>query len=147
MASTTDKSTGRVQEAVGGITDNDHLKREKQTDQRVGQGKETAERALVESAAIWNLHLIYRLSQTPERFDAVVRGKVCALEGVTSVALAPSHDASTRLTFSTCYSNVIVAAVAAKQCLHNAVNEHNAKGWWWQRKVRLVDEPAVQKVA
>jgi hypothetical protein len=102
---------------------------------------------MVESSAIWKLHLIYRLSQIPERFDADVRGKVRALEGVTSVDGAPSHDASTRLAFSTRYANAIVAAIAAKKCLQNAVDEHNAKGWWWQRKVSLVDEPAVQKVA
>jgi hypothetical protein len=101
---------------------------------------------MTESSAIWKLHLIYRLSQIPERFDADVRGKVRALEGVTSVDGVPSHDASTRLAFSTRYSNAIVAAVAAKKCLQNAVDEHNAKGWWWQRKVRLEDEPAVQKV-
>jgi hypothetical protein len=101
---------------------------------------------MTESSAIWKLHLIYRLSQIPERFDADVRGKVRALEGVTSVDGAPSHDASTRLAFSTRYANAIVAAVAAKKCLQNAVDEHNAKGWWWQRKVRLEDEPAVQKV-
>ena len=102
---------------------------------------------MAESSASWNLHLIYRLSHIPERFDEDVRGKVRALEGVTSVDGAPSHDASTRLAFSTRYSNAIVAAVAAKKCLQNVVDEHNAQGWWWQRKVRLVDEPAVQKVA
>ena len=102
---------------------------------------------MTESSAIWKLHLIYRLSQIPERFDEDVRGKVRALEGVTSVDDAPSHDASTRLAFSTRYANAIVAAVTAKKCLHNAVDEHNAKRWWWQRKVMLVDEPRVQQVA
>ena len=102
---------------------------------------------MAESSAIWKLHLIYRLSQIPERFDEDVRGKVRALEGVTSVDGAPSHDASTRLSFSTRYANAIVAAIAAKKCLQNAVDEHNAKGWWWQRKVILVDEPRVQQVA
>jgi hypothetical protein len=102
---------------------------------------------MAENAAIWNLHLIYRLSHIPERFDADVQGKVRALEGVTSVEVAPSHDASTRLAFSTPYAHAVVAAVAAKQCLQEAVDEHNATGWWWQRKVRLVDEPAVRKVA
>ena len=96
---------------------------------------------MAESSAIWKLHLIYRLSQILERFDEDVRGKVRALEGVTSVDVVPSHDASTRLAFSTRFSNAVVAAVAAKKCLQNAVDEHNAKGWWWQRKVRLVDEP------
>jgi hypothetical protein len=105
------------------------------------------ERAMAESSAIWNLHLIYRLSQIPARFDEDVCGKVRALEGVTSVDGAPSHDTSTRLAFSTRYANVIVAAIAAKKCLQNAVDEHNAKGGWWQRKVMLVDESAVQKVA
>jgi hypothetical protein len=102
---------------------------------------------MADSSAIWNLHLIYRLSQIPERFDETVRGKVRALAGVTSVAVAPSHDASTRLAFSAVHSQAIVAAVAAKKCLQEAVDAHNAKGWWWQRKVLLVDEPAVQKVA
>jgi hypothetical protein len=69
---------------------------------------------MADSSAIWNLHLIYRLSQLPARFDADVRGKVRALEGVPSVDGAPSHDASTRLAFSTRYANVIDAAVAAK---------------------------------
>jgi hypothetical protein len=105
------------------------------------------ERAMAESSAIWKLHLIYRLSQIPERFDEDVRGKVRALEGVTSVDVAPSHGASTRLAFSTRYAHAMVAAVAAKQCRQDAVDAHNATGWWWQRKVRLVDEPAVRKVA
>jgi hypothetical protein len=101
---------------------------------------------MADHAALWNLHLIYRLSQRPERFDAAVRGKVRALAGMTSVDGAPSQDAATHLAFSTCYANVIVVAVAAKQCLHKALDEHNAQGWW-QRTVRLVDEPRVQQVA
>jgi hypothetical protein len=105
------------------------------------------ERAMAESSAIWKLHLIYRLSHIPARFDEDVRGKVRALAGVTSVDAAPSQDASTHLVFSTRYANVVVAAVAAKQCLHDAVDAHNDTGGWWQRKVRLVDEPAVRKVA
>jgi uncharacterized protein YjbJ (UPF0337 family) len=44
MGSTTDKITGRVKEAVGVLTDNDRLKREGQTDQVVGEVKETAEK-------------------------------------------------------------------------------------------------------
>jgi hypothetical protein len=67
---------------------------------------------------------------------------------VTSVDSAPSHDASTRLVFSTPYASAMVAAVAAvaaTQCLHEAVDAHNGTGG--QRKVRLVDEPAVRKVA
>ena len=102
---------------------------------------------MADSAAIWNLHLVYRLSPIPERFDAAVRGKVRALADVTSVAGAPSHDAATCLAFSTRFANVIVAAIAAKKCLHTVVDEHNAQGWWWQRKVRLEDEPRVQQVA
>ena len=102
---------------------------------------------MTESAAIWKLHLIYRLSQIQERFDEDVLGKVRAIEGVTSVDVVPSHDASSRLAFSTRYSNAVVAAVAAKKCLQDAIDEHNAKWWWWQRKVTLVDEPAVRKVA
>ena len=54
---------------------------------------------MAENAAIWKLHLIYRLSHIPEQVDADVRGKMRALEGVTSVDVAPSHDASTRLAF------------------------------------------------
>ena len=69
------------------------------------------------------------------------------IAGVTSVDVVPSHDASTRLAFSTRYANAMVAAVAAKKCLQDAVDEHNAKWWWWQRKVGFVDEPAVRKVA
>jgi uncharacterized protein YjbJ (UPF0337 family) len=44
MGSTTGKITGRLKEAVGVITDNDRLKREGQTDQVVGEGKEAAEK-------------------------------------------------------------------------------------------------------
>jgi hypothetical protein len=105
------------------------------------------ERAMAESSAIWKLHLIYRLSQIPERFDEDVRRKVPALEGVTSVDVAPSHDASTCLAFSTRYANAVVAVVAAKKCLQEAIDAHNATLWWWQRHVRLVDEPAVRKVS
>jgi hypothetical protein len=105
------------------------------------------ERVMAESSAIWKLHLIYRLSHIPARFDEDVRAKVRALAGVTSVDAAPSHDASTRLVFSTRHAHVVVAAVEAKQCLHDVVDAHNAAGRWWQRKVRLVDEPAVRKVA
>jgi hypothetical protein len=36
---------------------------------------------MADNSAIWNLHLIYRLSQIPERFDEAVRGKVRALGG------------------------------------------------------------------
>jgi hypothetical protein len=102
---------------------------------------------MAENAAIWKLHLIYRLSHIPERFDADVRGKVRALESVSEVDVAPSHDASTRLTFSTPYAHAVIAAVAAKQCLQETIDAHNATGWWWQRKVQLIDEPAVRKVA
>ena len=102
---------------------------------------------MAESAAIWKLHLVYRLSQIPQGFDEDVRGKVRGLEGVTSVDVVPSTDASTHLAFSTRSSNAVVAAVAAKQCLQDAVNHHNATLWWWQRKVRLMDEPVVRKVA
>jgi uncharacterized protein YjbJ (UPF0337 family) len=44
MGSTTDKIKGRVKEAVGVLTDNDRLKREGQTDQVVGEVKETAQK-------------------------------------------------------------------------------------------------------
>ena len=102
---------------------------------------------MAENAPICKLHLIYRLSHIPERFDADVQGKVRALEGVTSVDVAPSHDASARLAFSTPYAHAVIAAVAAKQCLQETIDAHNATGWWWQRKVQLIDEPAVRKVA
>jgi hypothetical protein len=105
------------------------------------------ERTMTDNSAIWNLHLIYQLSQLPERFDEAVRGKVRALEGVTGVDDAPSHDTATHLAFSTRSANAIVAAIAAKQCLHKALNEHNAKRWWWQRKVMLMDASRVQQVA
>jgi hypothetical protein len=66
------------------------------------------------NAALWKLHLLCRRSHIPERFDADVHGKGRALAGVTSVDSAPSHDASTRLVFSTPYAPAVVAAVAAK---------------------------------
>jgi len=111
------------------------------------RGHAVKENAMAESSEIWNLHLVYRLSQIQERFDEDVLGKVRTIEDVTSVDVVPSNDASTRLAFSTRYSNAVVAAVAAKKCLQDAVDEHNAKWWWWQRKVRFVDEPTVRKVA
>ncbi len=40
MDSNTDDVKGRVKEAVGDLTDNDRLKREGQTDRKVGQAKE-----------------------------------------------------------------------------------------------------------
>jgi uncharacterized protein YjbJ (UPF0337 family) len=43
MGSTTDKITGRIKEAVGGLTDNDCRKREGQMEQVVGEVKEVAE--------------------------------------------------------------------------------------------------------
>ena len=50
--------------------------------------------------------------------------------------------------FQTRYSHVVAAADEAKHCLQEAVPARNpAKLWWWQRKVRLVDESAVRKVA
>jgi hypothetical protein len=111
------------------------------------RGHAMKENAMTENSEIWKLHLIYRLSQIQERFDEDVLGKVRAIDGVTNVDVVPSHDESTRLAFSTCYANAVVASVAAKQCLQDAVDEHNAKGGWWQRKARFVDEPAVRKVA
>jgi hypothetical protein len=102
---------------------------------------------MLESTAMWNLHLIYRLSHVPERFDDDVLGKVRALEGVTSVATAPSPDASTHLAFSTPYAQVVGTAIAATQCLREALDAHNATRGWWRQKVQLVDEPAVRKMA
>src|SRR4029450_9661002 len=80
------------------------------------------------SAAMWNLHLLYRLSHVPARFDDDVRGKVRALAGVTRVAAAPSPAASTPLAFSTPYAQVVGTAVAATQCLREALDAHNATG-------------------
>jgi hypothetical protein len=102
---------------------------------------------MADSAEIWKLHLVYRLAQSQDWLDEDVLGKVRTIEGVTSVGVVSSPDACTRLAFSTRYAHAVGAAVAAKQCLQEAVDEHNATGWWWQRKVRLVDEPAVRKVA
>jgi uncharacterized protein YjbJ (UPF0337 family) len=45
MGSKTDKIKGRIKEAVGALTDNDHLKRQGQRDQAVGEVKEAAESA------------------------------------------------------------------------------------------------------
>jgi uncharacterized protein YjbJ (UPF0337 family) len=40
MSPNTDDLKGRAKEAVGDLTDNDHLKREGQTDRKVGKAKE-----------------------------------------------------------------------------------------------------------
>jgi len=45
-----------------------------------------------------------------------------------SVDVVPSHGASTRLAFSTREAHAVVAAIAAQQCLQDAVDEHNATG-------------------
>jgi hypothetical protein len=110
------------------------------------RGHAVKESAMADSAAIWKLHLVYQLSRIPQGFDEDVLGKVRAIEGVTSVAVVPSNDATTHLAFSTRYANVMVAAVKAKKCLQEAIDAHNATSWWWQRKVRLVDAPAVRQV-
>jgi hypothetical protein len=96
---------------------------------------------------VWHLHLIYRLSHIPPGFDDDVLRRVRAIEGVTRVVVVPSDDAATHLAFSTRYAHVVAAADEAKQGLQEAIAAHNATLWWWQRKVRLVDEPAVRKVA
>jgi hypothetical protein len=54
---------------------------------------------------------------------------------VTARAATTGHERSTAM-----------ADHSALQCLHKALDEHNAQGWW-QRTVRLVDEPRVQQVA
>ena len=102
---------------------------------------------MAEHSEVWNLHLVYQLSPIPPGFDEDVLRRVRAIEGVTSVAVVPSSDAATHLAFSTRYANVVVAADAAKHCLQEVIDAHNATLWWWQRKVRLVDESAVRKVA
>jgi hypothetical protein len=110
------------------------------------RGHAVKESAMADSSAIWKLHLVYQLSRIPQGFDEDVLGKVRAIEGVTSVAVVPSNDATTHLAFSTRYANVMVAAVKAKKCLQEAIDAHNATSWWWQRKVRLVDASAVRQV-
>jgi len=102
---------------------------------------------MAEHSEVWNLHLVYQLAHIPPGFDDDVLRRVRAIEGVTSVAIVSSNDATTHLAFSTRYSNVVAAADEAKQCLQEAVTAHNATLWWWQRKVRLVDESVVRKVA
>ena len=102
---------------------------------------------MAEPSEVWNLHLIYRLSHIPPGFDDDVHRRVRAIEGVTRVAVVPSSDAATHLAFSTRYAHAVVAAVEAKQCLQEAIDAHNATLWWWQGKVRLVDESVVRKVA
>jgi hypothetical protein len=102
---------------------------------------------MAEPSEVWNLHLVYQLSHIPPGFDDDVHRRVRAIEGVTRVAVVPSDDASTHLAFSTRYAHAAVAADEAKQCLQEAIAAHNATLWWWQRKVRLVDESAVRKVA
>jgi hypothetical protein len=93
------------------------------------------------------LYLVFEPKElSAVRRDTTLR-RVRAIEGVTSIAVVPSYDAATHLAFSTRYSNVVVAAVEAKQCLQEALDAHNATLWWWQRKVRLVDESTVRKVA
>jgi hypothetical protein len=102
---------------------------------------------MAEHSEVWNLHLIYRLSHIPPGFDEDVLRRVRAIEDVTRVAIVPSSDAATHLAFSTRYAHAVGAAVGAKQCLQEALAAHNATLWWWQRKVRLVDESVVRKVA
>jgi hypothetical protein len=74
---------------------------------------------MAEHSEVWNLHLVYHLSHIPQGFDEDVLRKVRAIAGVTSVAVVPSYDAATHLAFSTRYSNAVVAAVEAKQCLQD----------------------------
>ena len=45
------------------------------------------------------------------------------------------------------FTRVVAAANEAKQGLQEALDAHNATLGWWQRKVRLMDESAVRKVA
>ena len=102
---------------------------------------------MAEQSEVWNLHLVYQLSHITPGFDEDVLRRVRAIAGVTRVVVVPSYDATTHLAFSTRYSNAVGAAVAAKQCLQEAIDAHNATLWWWHRKVRLVDESTVRKVA
>ena len=69
---------------------------------------------MAEHSEVWNLHLVYQLSHMLPGFDDDVLRRVRAIEGVTSVAVVPSSDASTHLAFSTRYANVVVAADEAK---------------------------------
>src|SRR6266699_1913474 len=82
--------------------------------------------AMAEQSEVWNLHLVYQLSQSPPEFDEDVCRRVRAMEGVTSVAVVPSSDAATHLAFATRYAHVVGAAVEAKQCLQEALDAHNA---------------------
>ena len=66
---------------------------------------------------------------------------------MTSVAAVPTPAASTPLAFATPYAQVVGTAVAAKQCLREALDAHNTAVGWWRQHVQLVDEPAVRKVA
>src|SRR4029434_6554103 len=94
-------------------------------------GKESA---MAERSDLWTLHLVSQLSQVPQGLDEDVLRRVRAMEGVTSVAVVPSSDASTHLAFSTRYSQVVAAANEAKQCLQEALDAPNATVWWVQRK-------------
>ena len=70
---------------------------------------------MAERSDIWQLHLVYRLSHSPPGFDEDVLRKVRAIEGVTSVAVVPSHDATTHLAFSTRYAHAVAAVVETKK--------------------------------
>jgi len=67
---------------------------------------------MAESSDIWTLHLVYQLSQVPQGFDEDVLRSVRAIEGVTSIAVVPSSDASTHLAFSTTLLGVEQAVVS-----------------------------------
>jgi uncharacterized protein YjbJ (UPF0337 family) len=45
MSGTTDRAKGRVEEAVGDLTDDDDLKREGKTDQMAGKAKDVSQKA------------------------------------------------------------------------------------------------------
>jgi len=46
MSGTTDKIKGRVKEAIGALTNDQHLKNEGKLDQKVGQVKQTVDRVI-----------------------------------------------------------------------------------------------------
>ena len=48
MSGKTDVVKGRVKEAAGALTDNDHLRAEGKTDQAIGKVKQVAEKAVDE---------------------------------------------------------------------------------------------------
>ena len=89
---------------------------------------------MAESSEIWKLHLVHWLSQIQERFDEDALGKVRPIEGATSVR----HRPVTLWFHAPCFFDPLFECRGrlrrGRKCLEYAVDEHNAKGGWWQRK-------------